>query len=538
MNLYEYLVRQVNTRPGQQAIIDYTGGRCRHWQFAELDRAAAGIASMLHRQGLVKGDGILIAHPVSAELYIIVLACFRLGLVAVLPDPHAGWRQFERCCAMYPIKGFIGSPRAHLLRLLSPAIRKIPHKYSVGKHVPGATRLLPTQHTDVIRPVTHCHPQNPALITFTSGSTGVPKAAVRSHGFLQAQHNAVTCNLPLPVGSVDLSLFPVFVLASLASGNTCLLPDVDYKRPGRIDPSQVFEVIRAHPPDQIAASPAVLERLVDYAKQNQILIDGPLRICSGGAPVFPVLLENLAVIFPEAEIVTVYGSTEAEPIAKTSASTLQNADIQAMRAGKGLLVGKPVPEIELRIISDGSEIIPDHISLEELDRLTQDVGNVGEIIVSGDHVLKRYLKGEGDSETKLHVDQQVWHRTGDAGYLDEGGRLWLLGRCQAKVKDRHGTVYPFAIETAVRQEPEVIRAAFARVNDKRVIALQARQGHSRKLASKILDRLLWAHIDEICFVSSIPVDPRHNAKIDYRALNKLLQAKIRNSSMKIAQEGC
>ncbi|MDX5152011.1 MAG: AMP-binding protein, partial [Acidiferrobacterales bacterium] len=419
MNLYEYLLRQVNTRPGQQAIIDYTGGRCRHWQFAELDRAAAGIASMLHRQGLAKGDGILIAHPVSAELYIIVLACFRLGLVAVLPDPHAGWRQFERCCAMYPIKGFIGSPRAHLLRLLSPAIRKIPHKYSVGKHVPGATRLLPTQHTDVIRPVTHCHPQNPALITFTSGSTGVPKAAVRSHGFLQAQHNAVTCNLPLPAGSVDLSLFPVFVLASLASGNTCLLPDVDYKRPGRIDPSQVFEVIRAHPPDQIAASPAVLERLVDYAKQNQILIDGPLRICSGGAPVFPVLLENLAVVFPEAEIVTVYGSTEAEPIAKTSASTLQNVDIQAMRAGKGLLVGKPVPEIELRIISDGSEIIPDHISLEELDRLTQDVGNVGEIIVSGDHVLKRYLKGEGDSETKLHVDQQVWHRTGDAGYLDE-----------------------------------------------------------------------------------------------------------------------
>jgi len=535
MNLYEHLVRQVKNRPGQQAIIDYTGGRCRHWQFVELDRAAAGIASQLHRQGFVKGDGVLLAQPVSAELYITILACFRLGLVVLLPDPHASWQQFERCCAMYPVKGFIGSPQAHLLRLLSPAIRKIPYKYSIGWHVFGAARLLPGKHAEAALPVACCDPQDPALLTFTSGSTGIPKAAVRSHGFLQAQHDAVAGNLPLPVGSVDLSLFPVFVLSSLAEGNTCLLPDVDYKRPERIDPERLLQLILEHRPNQIAASPAVLERVVNYAKRNQVVEARPFRICSGGAPVFPVLLKELAVVFPMAEIITVYGSTEAEPIAKISVSALQRGDMKAMQSGKGLLVGKPIPEIELRVVADGPEKIPDHMSLEELDQLTQDAGNVGEIIVSGDHVLKGYLNGEGDSETKLHVEQQVWHRTGDAGYLDENGRLWLLGRCQAKVMDRYGTTYPFAIETAVRQQPEVVRAAFTRINDKRVVAVQPRWRPAKDLARKILEQLEWAHIDEVLFVSKIPVDSRHNAKIDYPALNGLLQSRTRDTNIKVAK---
>lgn len=536
MNLYEYLLRQVKDRPRQHAIVDYTGGRCRRWQYADLDHAAAGIASMLQSQGLVKGDGVLIAQPVSAELYIAVLACFRLGLVVLLPDPHADWRQFERCCAMYPVKGFIGSPRAHLLRLLSPAVRKIDRKYSIGRHVFGATRLLPTRWAEATPPVVRCHPRDPALISFTSGSTGDPKAAVRSHGFLQAQHKAVTGNLPLPAGSVDLSLFPVFVLSSLAAGNTCLLPDVDYRRPEQIDPSRVLEVIRTRRPDQIAASPAVLERLVDYAKQHLVLIDGSFRICSGGAPVFPVLLEGLAVVFPEAEIVTIYGSTEAEPIAKISVSALQHGDIQSMQSGKGLLVGKPVPEIELRILADETGKVAGHMTRAELDRLTRETGSVGEIIVSGNHVLKGYLDGNGDSETKLHVDQQVWHRTGDAGYVDEAGRLWLLGRCQARVRDQHGTVYPFAIETAARQQRGVIRAAFISVNEKRVIAVQTQRRHPQKLARTLMEQLAWAHIDEVRFLATIPVDPRHNAKIDYRALNKLLRSEAGSRDFDTVEE--
>ena len=117
-------------------------------------------------------------------------------------------------------------------------------------------------------------------------------------------------------------------------------------------------------------------------------------------------------------------------------------------AGAGLLAGPPVSSIRLRILPDrwGDALGPwttEHLESQQLPS-----GQPGEIVVSGDHVLPGYLDGVGDSESKIHVDGRVWHRTGDAGYVDDRGRLWLLGRCSAKVSDSHGVVYPFAVEAA------------------------------------------------------------------------------------------
>src|SRR5205085_4282669 len=99
-------------------------------------------------------------------------------------------------------------------------------------------------------------------------------------------------------------------------------------------------------------------------------------------------------------------------------------------------------------------------------------GEPGEIVVSGAHVLQGYLHGHGDDETKFRVDGVVWHRTGDAGNLDESGRLWLLGRCVAKIRDEHGELYPFAAETAVYQDPNVRRAAVVAHHGKRILAVE------------------------------------------------------------------
>lgn len=522
MNLYENLVKQSRERPNQQAIVDYTDGRFRSWRFMEMERAATGVATVLHQQGLVKGDGVLVTLPVSAELYLVILACFRLGLVVILPDPHAGLQQFQHCCSVYPVRGFIGSARAHMLRLFSSPIRRIDRKFCIDRGLPGSTRLPVDSDYQKELAVTPCEPLDPALVTFTSGSTGKPKAVVRSHDFLQAQHRAISSNLPLAPRSVDLSLFPVFVLSNLASGNTSLLPDIDYRNPAEVDPEKVFEPVFAHQPDQVAASPAVLESLVEYARQNRIVIKRRMRICTGGAPIFPSLLKNLESVFPLAEIVTVYGSTEAEPIAKIAFSELRDGDMQAMQTGSGLLVGRPVPEIKLRILPDEPGMFVHEMTENEFNRLTVVPGQAGEIVVSGDHVLKGYLGGIGDHETKVRVDKEIWHRTGDAGYLDRDGRLWLLGRCQARVKDDHGVTYPFAIETAARQFPDVVHAAFMQAGGRRVIVIQSRRQPSERLARKLKRRLGNSAIDEIRFLSRIPVDPRHNAKIDYQALNRII----------------
>ncbi len=150
-------------------------------------------------------------------------------------------------------------------------------------------------------------------------------------------------------------------------------------------------------------------------------------------------------------------------------------------------------------------------------------GEPGEIVVSGGHVLRGYLNGEGDTETKFEVDGVRWHRTGDLGYMDAAGRLWLLGRCNGKIQDARGTLYPFAVECAAMQTPAIRRAALAAIDGRRVLAVEGRETVSRE---EILRSLSWAALDQVVFLDHIPVDRRHNAKVDYVALDRKLRANL------------
>ena len=114
-----------------------------------------------------------------------------------------------------------------------------------------------------------------------------------------------------------------------------------------------------------------------------------------------------------------------------------------MRDGKGLLAGRPIDRIRLRIVDD-------------------------EIVVTGDHVNKGYLDGRGDADNKLRIDGEIWHRTGDAGRLDDDGLLWLRGRLSAKA----GDFYPFEVEVAARSWPGVRRAALVPGSDPPMLAIE------------------------------------------------------------------
>jgi acyl-CoA synthetase (AMP-forming)/AMP-acid ligase II len=232
----------------------------------------------------------------------------------------------------------------------------------------------------------------------------------------------------------------------------------------------------------------------------------------GGAPVFPGLLRQTKRCFPNASVTAVYGSTEAEPMAEVRLEQIAGTDFQSMADGKGLLAGEPVCAIQLRVIRDqwGTELPA--MNGTQFDSLLEQPGHAGEIVVSGAHVLPGYLHGEGDGETKFTVDGARWHRTGDLGYCDPQGRLWLLGRCTAKLSDARGVQYPFAVECAVRERFEIENAALISVRGLRVLAIESK---TKLAANEILDALSWAQLDRVVFVDHLPVDKRHNAKIDY-----------------------
>src|SRR5262249_45615201 len=155
---------------------------------------------------------------------------FRLGLVAMFVDPSLGRSQVERCSALVRPRGFVGTWRAHVLSWASRPVRAIPIRRRVWGVGFGWASREPGKTGDALQ----APPEAPALITFTTGSTGEPKAAVRTHGFLLAQHRVVSETLGLRPGEVDLTTLPMFVLANLASGVTSVIPDADLRRPGSI----------------------------------------------------------------------------------------------------------------------------------------------------------------------------------------------------------------------------------------------------------------------------------------------------------------
>ena len=192
-----------------------------------------------------------------------------------------------------------------------------------------------------------------------------------------------------------------------------------------------------------------------------------------------------------------------------------------MYAGRGLLVGRPVPQIALRIVHNrwGKPLGALNAQRVRRPRATRR-GVDGEIVVCGPHVLAGYLNGVGDEETKFRVKGEVWHRTGDAGYLDAAGRLWLLGRAGAVIRDANGTIHPFAAECAASQLPWVERSALAAHNGERLLAVQLGLQAPADAEWRVQEALSWAQLDRVVRVPRIPVDRRHNAKIDYPALKK------------------
>jgi len=391
---------------------------------------------------------------------------------------------------------------------------------SVGCWVPGA-RMWPRRWQDGSLTTNMAEPDDPALVTFTSGSTGVPKAAVRTHRFLLAQHEALASGIALEAGEIDLATLPVFVLANLAAGATTVIPDVDLRQPGAVDAGRIFAQIERRGVTRVTASPAFFERLIAHGRATGRTLPMLRKIYTGGAPVFPGLLDELRELAPLANPVAVYGSTEAEPIAHIEARAMTPDDLAAMRAGRGLLAGPPVPEVSLRILRDRWGVPRGDMSAEALAAETMPAGQAGEIVVTGGHVLKGYLGGIGDEETKFRVAGESWHRTGDAGLLDAGGRLWLLGRCAARIDDVRGSLYPFGAECVAMTFPGVRRAAVLAHAEKRLLVIEGEADEA--LGQRLREATAWAFIDDVIFITKMPVDKRHNAKIDYPALRRELQ---------------
>ena len=516
MNVINLLHRSSKTSANKAALISGIGKSRRILSFTELANEIDIVARELLSRGLKPGDKVLLTVPISIETYVSMLAILKTGLVVMIVDIAHGVAEVTRCLRAYSPAAVVGTRAIILMRFLSPEIRRIPVRIVVGTIRGEQQSPLLTQPRSS---------EDSALLTFTSGSTGEPKAVIRTHGFLRQQLDVLNRIAEPQASDIDFVAMPLFALFNLANETTSIIPACDMKRPGRANPRALLKQLRADSATTIVASPALLERLADYCLRKRHSIPALRSISTGGGPVSPTLPERLRAVAPNAIIKNIYGSTEAEPIASVIDDDISITDRRAMRIGAGLLVGRAIEGCNVKIVPNNNTVPLGPFSESEFESFALCQGEIGEIVVSGRHVLPGYVDLVRNRETKIEVEKTRWHRTGDAGYFDAIGRLWLVGRCSAAIQDSRGIVYPFQVEYAVGAVRGISRTALISDQGKRILVIEtsakAFNSDYIKAARCIADK----QIDRIVTVMRIPMDRRHDAKIDYPALRRLLDGR-------------
>src|SRR5438094_563543 len=191
---------------------------------------------------------VLMVKP-SLEFFALTFALFKLGAVIVLIDPGMGAKNLGFCLKEAEPEAFIGIPKAHLARLLYGWGRgAIRHLVTVGLRLGwGGNSLSQVRHFGTkgnqFR-MTETAADETAAILFTSGSTGVAKGVVYTHGIFTAQVEMLKRMYNIEPGEVDLPTFPLFGLFAPALGMTAVIPEMDATRPGSVDPSKIVNTIR------------------------------------------------------------------------------------------------------------------------------------------------------------------------------------------------------------------------------------------------------------------------------------------------------
>jgi acyl-CoA synthetase (AMP-forming)/AMP-acid ligase II len=459
-----------------------------------------------------------------------------MGAIAVFVDPWISAKRMAAFASFAEPSAFIGIGKSHWLRFMEPSLRRIDLTVTNGRNLagfPARYQLRKLQQGNPDWKLATVHENDSALITFTSGSSGEPKGANRTHGFLAAQHRALNHEFPCLSSDIDMPMFPIFALNNLVSGITSVVPNMDFRKVAEVDGKLLTRQMRKHSVTTCTASPPFLDRICDVFESEGGAEGGVpqlRRVLTGGAAVSNRQLQRWQSCMPGCEIVVAYGSTEAEPVSHIDADVRLKLD----RSRPGYCVGMVSKLIEARVIRICKTV--SSREGESVDSLTLPNGEIGELVVSGKHVCRDYYKNpSATAENKLlDQDGRVWHRMGDTGWFDENNRFWLAGRVHSTIERDGVWIHPQLVEQQISEQFEgVLKVAAVGVPDSRLgeacwVVIQVPRLDSG-LVGQVQEMLTDSETpcDNVVLVTNpLPVDPRHNSKIDYDLLRKELVNKM------------
>ena len=392
--------------PERPVLRDVDGG----WvDGAELLTRTEAVAGRLAAAGLVPGDRIVVSGSPSVALVVAHAAALRMGLVVVPVNAEYSEREIEVIVSdARPRGAAVDRPEmADWLRALGVDVVT-----SIEVDLPDG----PPPDLDEVSP------GDPALLPYTSGTTGRPKGALLSHGNLLASAEAILLAWRWTADDRLILCLPLFHMHGLGVGvHGTLLAGASAVLLGRFDVESVLDLAGSGETTMFFGVPTMYTRLADAPGAERL---GNLRLCvSGSAPLSPEMHRRIEERCGQ-RILERYGMTETVML-------VSNPYDGERRAGA---VGFPFPGVELRLAPGNSEIE-----------------------VRGPNVFAGYF--ERPDATAESFTDDGWFRTGDIGEVDDDGYVSIVGRAKELIISGGYNVYPREIEDLLRAQPGVVDAA-------------------------------------------------------------------------------
>jgi len=478
----------------------------------------ASFAHGLRARGVQAGDRIAVLVPPGIDLIAVVYACWRIGAVTVVADRGLGLRGLGAAVRSARVRHVIG-PRAAIAA--ARTLRWAPRARMISLSSLDGSVLQRFDQLDVASPDT----QAPAAVVFTSGATGPAKGVRYTHGQLQAQRDALRALYEITAADRFVAAFAPFAVFGPALGIGTGLADNDVTSPGTLTAAALDDACRRIDATMVFASPAALANVVRTASGPLPALAKVRLVMSAGAPVPIETLRAMSQLCPNAALHTPYGMTEVLPVADISLTQRV-----AVGEGRGVCVGRPVTGCDVMIAA------PD--SMADVEPLL--AGATGEVVVRSPWMSSGYDRlWHTQQLARPVVDGDRWHRTGDIGHLDGDGNVWIEGRVVHLIHTVDGPVTPVPIEVAAESVDGVERAAAVAVGPlgvQQVVVVvetvgERSDGHaSGALAAAVRAACAPQPVAAVWTVKALPVDIRHNAKVDRTALGRTMERVLSGGS--------
>ena len=428
------LERHASMQPGATAL-RFMGNTV---TWADLRRRVAALAGALIRRGVGYGDRVMILMLNRTEFVESVLAANMIGAIAVPVNfrltPSEIAFLVEDCEARVMITESVLGAVAAGVRNITPVLKTIVVAGDAADEGLLSYEDLVNEPGDPAQPVDVPN-DSPALIMYTSGTTGRPKGAVLTHTNLtgQTMANLFTHGVDAnDVGFIGVPFFHIAGVGNLLTGMLLGLPTVIHPL-GAFDPGHLLDVLAAEKVTGIFLVPAQWQAVCSAQQANPREVK--LRVISwGAAPASDTLLRQMSDTFPGTQILAAFGQTEMSPVT----CMLLGEDAIRKRGS----VGKVIPTVAARVVDEEMNDVP--------------IGEVGEIVYRAPTLMSGYWN---NPEATAEAFAGGWFHSGDLVRMDEEGYVWVVDRKKDMIISGGENIYCAEVENVLAAHPAIVEVA-------------------------------------------------------------------------------